>query len=86
MENTDFIIKALDEDIGSGDHTSLATIDADDLSKARLIVKDRGVIAGVSFAKAVFEIEGLTTKVNAIESKLYPTPAERPFYSVLNCS
>jgi len=45
---------------------------------------NEGVCSWYDFAKAIFEIEGLTTKVNAIESKLYPTPAERPFYSVLN--
>ena len=50
-----FIDLALDEDVKDGDHTSLATIDENDISKARLIVKDRGVIAGVSFAKAVFD-------------------------------
>jgi nicotinate-nucleotide pyrophosphorylase (carboxylating) len=50
-----FIELSLDEDVKDGDHTSLATIDAEDKSKARLIVKDRGVIAGVSFAKAVFD-------------------------------
>ena len=50
-----FIELALDEDVKDGDHTSLATIDSNDKSKARLIVKDRGVIAGVSFAKAVFD-------------------------------
>lgn len=50
-----FIELALDEDVKDGDHTSLATIDPEDKSKARLIVKDRGVIAGVSFAKAVFD-------------------------------
>jgi len=50
-----FISLALDEDIKDGDHTSLATIDPQDTSTARLIVKDRGVIAGVAFAKKVFE-------------------------------
>jgi len=71
---------------------------AADLAKAILIIlpkisnetvelfhySNEGVCSWYDFAKAVFEIEGLTTKVNAIESKLYPTPAERPFYSVLN--
>lgn len=50
-----FISLALDEDVKDGDHTSLATIDPQDTSTARLIVKDRGVIAGVAFAKKVFE-------------------------------
>ena len=45
---------------------------------------NEGVSSWYDFAKAIFEIEGLHIKVNAIESSLYPTPAERPFYSVLN--
>lgn len=50
----DFIERALAEDIGSGDHTSLACIPADDRSHARLLVKDVGVIAGVEIAKRIF--------------------------------
>ncbi len=50
----EFIVKALAEDVGDGDHTSLATIPSDDTSKAKLLVKDEGVIAGVEFAKRVF--------------------------------
>ena len=42
-----------------------------------------GTCSWSEFAKAIFEIKGIP-KVNAIESKLFPTPAERPFYSVLN--
>jgi nicotinate-nucleotide pyrophosphorylase (carboxylating) len=50
-----FITDALAEDIGSGDHTSLACIDPDSRTKAKLLVKDIGIIAGVDFAKKVFE-------------------------------
>ncbi len=46
---------ALDEDIKDGDHTSLACIPADSRSKAKLLVKDDGVIAGVSLAKTIFK-------------------------------
>jgi len=45
---------------------------------------NEGVCGWYDFAKAIFEIEGLPIKVNAIESSQYPTTAERPFYSVLN--
>ena len=45
---------------------------------------NEGVCSWYDFAKAIFEIEGLHIKVNAIESSQYPTPAKRPFYSVLN--
>ncbi|MEZ4892625.1 MAG: carboxylating nicotinate-nucleotide diphosphorylase [Saprospiraceae bacterium] len=51
----DFIIAGLQEDIGAGDHTSLATIPADSRSKAALKVKDYGVIAGVELAERIFK-------------------------------
>ncbi len=51
-----FIIAALKEDVGSGDHTSLACIPQDSVKKARLLVKDDGVIAGIAFAKRVFRL------------------------------
>ena len=51
----DFIIAGLQEDIGGGDHTSLATIPADSRSKAALKVKDYGVIAGVVLAERIFK-------------------------------
>lgn len=50
-----FIKAAIAEDVGSGDHTSLACIPERSRSKARLLVKDIGVIAGVELARAVFE-------------------------------
>jgi nicotinate-nucleotide pyrophosphorylase (carboxylating) len=43
------------EDIGPGDYSSLACIPYEDKGKAKLLVKDTGIIAGVSFAKMVFE-------------------------------
>jgi nicotinate-nucleotide pyrophosphorylase (carboxylating) len=49
-----FIRTALAEDIGDGDHTSLATIPADAQNRARLLVKEAGVLAGVEVARAVF--------------------------------
>lgn len=51
----DFIEKALAEDVGPGDFTSLACIPADSQSKAQLLVKDVGVVAGVRVAKAIFK-------------------------------
>ena len=50
-----FIEDGLYEDIHEGDHTSLACIPADDRSKARLLVKAEGVIAGVAVAEAIFK-------------------------------
>jgi len=50
-----FIELALQEDVGPGDYTSLACIPPDSISKAKLLVKDPGVIAGIEVAKAVFK-------------------------------
>jgi len=48
-----FIVSALAEDVGSGDHTSNACIAVDSRSTARLLVKEPGVIAGVELAKLI---------------------------------
>lgn len=49
-----FIINSLQEDVGDGDHTSLATIPAGTTGKAHLLVKDEGVLAGVELALEIF--------------------------------
>lgn len=49
-----FIDESLVEDVGSGDHTSLACIPSDKISKATLLVKDTGVISGVELARYIF--------------------------------
>ena len=49
-----FIDNALAEDLGDGDHTSLATIPAGTQGKARLLVKDAGILAGVELAETIF--------------------------------
>ena len=52
----DLIIKnGYREDIGEGDHTSLSCIPSNAQGTAKLLVKDRGIIAGVNFAKKVFQ-------------------------------
>ncbi|WP_431136694.1 carboxylating nicotinate-nucleotide diphosphorylase [Psychroserpens mesophilus] len=48
------IANAIREDVGDGDHSSLACIPATARGKAKLLVKDVGIIAGVEFAKQVF--------------------------------
>lgn len=50
-----FIVQALAEDVGPGDFTSEATIPADKRDKARLLVKDVGILAGVDVARMIFE-------------------------------
>lgn len=54
MNLTEFIRLALAEDVGDGDHTSLSTIPADAQKRARLLVKESGILAGVEVAKAIF--------------------------------
>ena len=49
------IANAIREDIGDGDHTSLSCIPSDAKGKAKLLVKEDGIIAGVEFAKQVFK-------------------------------
>ncbi len=48
------ITNALREDVGDGDHSSLACIPDTAKGKAKLLVKDNGIIAGVEFAQQVF--------------------------------
>ena len=51
----DLIIKnGYREDVGDGDHTSLSSIPSNAQGKANLLVKDKGIIAGVAFAKKAF--------------------------------
>ncbi len=49
-----FIKNAIAEDLGDGDHTSLSTIPADAQGKAKLIIKEDGVLAGVELALEIF--------------------------------
>jgi len=51
-----FIQQALIEDVQDGDHTSLACIDPADRSKAKLLVKDDCVLAGMEVAIRTFKI------------------------------
>lgn len=58
---------AFREDIGEGDHSSLACIPIAAENKAELIVKDSGVLAGVEIAELVFSIFGDFTFKKFIE-------------------
>jgi nicotinate-nucleotide pyrophosphorylase (carboxylating) len=48
------IQNAIREDVGEGDHSSLACIPENAIGKAKLLVKDEGIIAGIHFAEKVF--------------------------------
>jgi len=45
---------------------------------------NEGVASWYDFTKAIFEIKNINTKVQPIPSTSYPTPANRPYYSILN--
>ena len=57
------ISNAIREDVGAGDFSSLACIPASVRGKAKLLVKDEGVIAGVAFAKMIFEYVDADLKI-----------------------
>ena len=57
------ISNAIREDVGDGDHSSLACIPASAQGKAKLLVKDEGIIAGVAFAKMIFDYVDKEMKV-----------------------
>lgn len=50
-----FIKNAIAEDLGDGDHTTLSTIPAQAQGRAKLLIKDDGVLAGVDLALAIFQ-------------------------------
>ncbi len=52
----EFIRKSLQEDIGDGDHSTLACIPSEAIGKAQLLVKESGVLAGVEVAKRIYEL------------------------------
>lgn len=60
------IQNAIREDIGEGDHSSLACIPKDATGKAKLLVKDEGILAGVDFAKQVFDFVDSSLEVEEL--------------------
>jgi nicotinate-nucleotide pyrophosphorylase (carboxylating) len=50
----DFIQSALAEDLGEGDHSTLGSVPVYKKCNARLLVKDEGVIAGLTVAEKIF--------------------------------
>ncbi len=63
------VSNAIREDVGDGDHSSLACIPETAQGKAQLLVKDSGVLAGVAFAQQVFQYvdESLTMDVQLMD-------------------
>ncbi|TDG36587.1 carboxylating nicotinate-nucleotide diphosphorylase [Pedobacter changchengzhani] len=62
----DFIKNALSEDVGDGDHTSLSTIPKNAQGKAKLIIKEDGILAGVELGVEIFKILDPSLKVDVL--------------------
>ena len=65
-EITLIIANAIREDVGDGDHSSLACIPESATGKAKLLVKDEGIIAGVDFAELVFYFVDPNLKIEVL--------------------
>ena len=60
------ISNAVREDVGGGDYSSLACIPEETIGKAKLLVKEDGIIAGVEFAKRIFKYVDVTLNVETL--------------------
>ena len=64
----EFVRRALSEDLGDGDHTSLACINEHEKSAARLEVRERGILAGIAVAKRVFELYDSSLEIEILKN------------------
>ena len=84
MENKilrEFITRCLAEDLGDGDHTSLACIPEDKEGKAKLLIKEKGLIAGIRVAEELFTIIDKDLQFNCIlEDGTHVVPGDIAFY------
>ncbi len=60
------ISNAIREDVGEGDHSSLACIPVETKGKAQLLVKEDGIIAGVEMAKRIFKYVDSSLKIEIL--------------------
>lgn len=61
-----FIINALEEDVRDGDHTSLACIPSENVDRAKLLIKEDCVVAGIELAKHIFKHVDPDSKVEVL--------------------
>ena len=77
----DFIDRAIAEDIGDGDHTTLSTIPAEIEGTAHLLVKEAGVLAGIPIAEKVFKTFDANAQVRVfIEDGTLVKPGDIAFH------
>lgn len=84
MENKilkEFIIRSLEEDLGEGDHTSLASIPSDSKGKAKLLIKENGILAGIRIAIELFPVIDKNLKLEILlEDGTRVHPGDIAFY------
>jgi len=68
MKIEEIVSIALQEDLGDGDHTSLATIPAQAKGKAVLTAKDSGILAGIDVAREVFRQVDAATNMKTFKN------------------
>src|SRR5450631_1884144 len=77
----EFILKSLAEDLGDGDHTSLACIPPDAIGKAKLLIKEKGILAGIRVADILFSTIDKDLQFDLILKDGNPViPGEVAFY------
>jgi len=80
MKIEEIIRRALEEDLGTGDHTSLATIPKNATGISRLLIKEEGILAGVDIARMVFgEIDSSLAFKNLIPDGSHVKPGDIAF-------
>lgn len=84
MENRilrEFILRSLAEDLGDGDHSSLACIPPESSGKAKLLIKEKGVLAGIRVARELFAAIDKNLKLDVlIEDGIPVFPGDIAFY------
>lgn len=76
-----FILNALAEDIGAGDYTSLSTIPTGQQGKAKLLIKDSGIIAGIDVALEIFKTVDPELQIEVLITDGEPVfPGDIAFY------
>jgi nicotinate-nucleotide pyrophosphorylase (carboxylating) len=84
MENKilrEFILESIAEDLGEGDHSSLACIPEEATGKARLIIKEKGILAGMRVVRELFSIVDEDLKADVVlEDGKEVFPGDIAFY------
>lgn len=86
------IKNALEEDLGDGDHSTLACINADERGWAKLVIKDKGILAGVDVAKKIFHYADQSSVIHQLKNDGdqmqlgdIAFEVESTVYSILTC-